>query len=941
MGNWVDRQYNLNPDEPAVQVNLSGGPDYVGVYSSSTTYDIGDVVADGSGNTFVSRTSSNTGNALPSVGAANTHWQTLAQKGATGTQGATGPTGATGATGPQGDTGATGPTGAAATIAVGSTTSVDNSGTASVTNSGTSGAAVFDFVLVDGPTGPTGATGPTGPTGPQGPQGDTGDTGPTGPQGAQGPQGIQGATGAQGPQGDTGDTGPTGPQGETGPAGPTGAAGADGADGADGAAATIAVGTTTSVTNAGTASVTNSGTSSAATFDFVLRDGPTGPTGATGPAGPTGATGPQGPAGADGADGADGVIQTVTAGTNLNGGGSAATVTLNLDDDIDLTSVTADLYGPTHITVKNTSGGTLAKGAAVYATGSVGASGAVEVQASDADNAATMPALGLLDDQLANNGEGSATILGIIKLVDTSAYSVNDELYVSTTAGALTSTRPTGASELVQKIGRVVRSDASTGEILVLGAGRTNDVPNGTLSNDISGNAATATALATARTIDITGDITATAVAFDGTANIAISASVNNDSHTHDGRYYTESESDAKYLLNTSDTLSGNLTVTGNATAQGNMYVGKNGGGDSYLYFYDDNSNAWREIFWDDSENRFRSSHNFKINGYFHAGNNMYVGDSGGGDSDIYFHDDNSNTWRHLRWDDSANDWRVEDNGGTDRVLYHSGNCNNYSTNWTANQVYADDWFRAKGDTGFYFQDKGTGIRSPLSEGGQYGSVATHNGEGGWEGFSIGGRVVFMHNMSNDWGIYNDVNNEWMMWGQLNGTVQLYHNNGVKFRTESDGARVYGHLYPDANDSRLLGKSGLAWAHFYVHQGNTFTSGGYWTLRSRDSDRQVMEYVSSERFKKDIVDLSTEEAYQILDARPIKFRGIDDDDDVPLEAGLSAESLHEAGFEYAVRYDEGHWGETPRSVYYDMLTAPLIKICQDLHARLTALESGS
>jgi hypothetical protein len=58
----------------------------------------------------------------------------------------------------------------------------------------------------------------------------------------------------------------------------------------------------------------------------------------------------------------------------------------------------------------------------------------------------------------------------------------------------------------------------------------------------ISDNAASATKLNTARTIDITGDITATAVAFDGTANIAISAAVNNDSHTHDTRYYTESE---------------------------------------------------------------------------------------------------------------------------------------------------------------------------------------------------------------------------------------------------------------------------------------------------------------------------------------------------------------------------------------------------------------
>ena len=133
-----------------------------------------------------------------------------------------------GNTGPQGATGATGPQGPAATVAVGTVSSVPFGGTASITNSGTSGAAVFDFVLVNGPTGPQGATGP------QGPKGDTGDTGPQGPTGA---------------------TGPTGPQGS---------------------AATITVGTVTSVPFGGTASVTNSGTSGSAVLDFVVVTGPQG-----------------------------------------------------------------------------------------------------------------------------------------------------------------------------------------------------------------------------------------------------------------------------------------------------------------------------------------------------------------------------------------------------------------------------------------------------------------------------------------------------------------------------------------------------------------------------------------------------------------------------------------------------------------------------------------
>ena len=122
-------------------------------------------------------------------------------------------------------------------------------------------------------------------------------------------------------------------------------------------------------------------------------------------------------------------------------------------------------------------------------------------------------------------------------------------------------------------------------------------------NQDTSGNAATATALATARTIDITGDITATAVAFDGTANIAISAAVNNDSHTHDTRYYTESESDAKYLLNTTDSLSGDLTVTGR-TIVGNGSASAPSlsfSGDSNTGFYITGNNG--VIWWSGNNN--------------------------------------------------------------------------------------------------------------------------------------------------------------------------------------------------------------------------------------------------------------------------------------------------------------------------------------------------
>jgi hypothetical protein len=52
------------------------------------------------------------------------------------------------------------------------------------------------------------------------------------------------------------------------------------------------------------------------------------------------------------------------------------------------------------------------------------------------------------------------------------------------------------------------------------------DLVVGTLNQDTTGNAATATALETARTIDLSGDVTASGVSFDGTGNITLSTTI-------------------------------------------------------------------------------------------------------------------------------------------------------------------------------------------------------------------------------------------------------------------------------------------------------------------------------------------------------------------------------------------------------------------------------
>lgn len=134
-----------------------------------------------------------------------------------------GPKGDKGDKGDTGQTGPQGPKGDAATVAVGSTTTLAVGQDATVENVGSIYNAVLNFGIPQGPRGP------------------------------------QGATGAKGDKGDKGDQGNPGPQGEK------------------GTNATVYIGTTTTGEPGTQASVYNSGTSSNAVLNFTIPRGDVGP----------------------------------------------------------------------------------------------------------------------------------------------------------------------------------------------------------------------------------------------------------------------------------------------------------------------------------------------------------------------------------------------------------------------------------------------------------------------------------------------------------------------------------------------------------------------------------------------------------------------------------------------------------------------------------------
>lgn len=117
--------------------------------------------------------------------------------------------------------------------------------------------------------------------------------------------------------------------------------------------------------------------------------------------------------------------------------------------------------------VKNQTGASIAKGSAVYASGTLGASGQILITKMIADGSVNAKYfLGLTQQAIANGGDGYVVSLGKVRQVNTSAFSAGAVLYVSpTTAGALTATEP-AAPNLKLPIAIVVNA-ATNGTISV------------------------------------------------------------------------------------------------------------------------------------------------------------------------------------------------------------------------------------------------------------------------------------------------------------------------------------------------------------------------------------------------------------------------------------------------------------------------------------------
>ena len=171
-------------------------------------------------------------------------------------------------------------------------------------------------------------------------------------------------------------------------------------------------------------------------------------------------------------------------------GGSPGTVNQLLSSTvtgttwIDPSTIVAEAATVVVIACKNTSGATIEKGTPVYQTGTVGATATIEIAPADAlISADKLPAIGLLQTTLNNNGLGFVVITGALTNFTTSPIdgvvpTTGDKVFVKS-GGGLTLTKPTGDGNGIQNMGLVGKvAIGSAGSITVSSIMRTNDVPN-------------------------------------------------------------------------------------------------------------------------------------------------------------------------------------------------------------------------------------------------------------------------------------------------------------------------------------------------------------------------------------------------------------------------------------------------------------------------------
>lgn len=459
-----------------------------------------------------------------------------------------------------------------------------------------------------GPTGDQGAIGPTGAEGPEGPQGPQGERGPIGYQGPMGPVGVQGPEGPRGPEGPAGPTGGQGPIGVQGPQGPEGP-----------------IGKSFDPDASGLTADRNAYDAEPANFSFLdvetgtvyfklsneLGTWSTGVPFGRGPTGLQGSQGIQGPAGPVGMS---------------HRGTWSGLETYEVRDTVFYDgSYFICVAQNTNVTPADTS----AEWDLVASKGERGLQGQQGIQGADGPQGIQGP-------------EGIQGIQG--------------ETGAQGPTGAQGAQGPQGDPGLAYRgawsSGTTYNSDDTV---------TYNGSSYISLSINVGKNPSTETAhwgLLAAK--GATGP--------QGPQGVGLSGNISANTEWQDNyEVRLGNGADLRMFHNGSNTYFRNYT--GNVYLESYTHAGEwlfrgedNGGNMNNLIVLQDN--LYCRLYHDNNEKMRTDGSGVTIYGRLHADDMIYVGRNGGGDSWIQFYDDNSNTWRFLGWDDSVNEFVFEENNG-------------------------------------------------------------------------------------------------------------------------------------------------------------------------------------------------------------------------------------------------------------------------------------
>ncbi len=115
--------------------------------------------------------------------------------------------------------------------------------------------------------------------------------------------------------------------------------------------------------------------------------------------------------------------------------------------------------------VYNGTGSTIAKGSVVAVSGAQGQRPSVVLADADSE-ALSAPTLGIAAEAIANGAEGFVCTFGLVRGLNTSAFTAGAPIYLSSTAGAFTATKPVAPQHIVA-LGWVISVNASSGEVFV------------------------------------------------------------------------------------------------------------------------------------------------------------------------------------------------------------------------------------------------------------------------------------------------------------------------------------------------------------------------------------------------------------------------------------------------------------------------------------------